>query len=125
MNTNLRPVHLDLTRIKFPLVAIVSILHRISGVLLFLLLPLPLYLLHSSLQSREHFAQLHAFVAIPLVKFSLWILLSAVAFHFFAGLRHMAMDCGAGESLKAARVSALLILFLAIITSVWVGVWLW
>ncbi len=125
MNTNSRPVHLDLTKMKFPPMAIVSILHRISGVFLFLLLPLALYLLHRSLQSHVSFSQLHAFVAMPIVKFLLWIMICAVSFHFFAGIRHMLMDCGWGETLKTAKITAFFILFLSVVAMVAAGVWLW
>jgi len=92
-----RPVHLDLTRMTFPPMAIVSILHRISGVLLFLLLPFALYLLHHSLSSQDSFDQLQHQLHSPMMKLLSWILISSVAFHFFAGLRHMVMDCGIGE----------------------------
>src|SRR5579864_4138328 len=104
-----RPVHLDLTRMKFPPMAIVSVMHRISGVVLFLLLPLVLYLLHTSLQSGTDFSYLYYFTAMTSVKILLWILISAVSFHLFAGIRHMVMDCGFAESLKAGRISAYVI----------------
>lgn len=105
--------------------AIVSIMHRISGVLLFLLLPLALYLLHASLKSQVSFAELHAFVAMPIVKFLLWMLVSAVSFHLFAGIRHMLMDCGLGEQVKSARMTAYLIIALEVVAVVLAGVWLW
>jgi succinate dehydrogenase / fumarate reductase cytochrome b subunit len=124
VNTN-RPVHLNLFRMKFPPMAILSILHRISGVVLFLLLPLGLYLLHHSLQSQVSFAQLHAFVAMPIIRFLLWMMVSAAALHLFAGIRHMVMDCGLGESVKAGRVTAYLVLFLAVMAMIAAGVWLW
>lgn len=124
MNTK-RPVHIDLTRMKFPPMAIVSILHRLSGVVLFLLLPLILYLLHTSLYSQSDFSALQLFIAEPTVKFFLWVLVSAVSFHFFAGVRHMLMDCGLGEGLRTARVTAYLIMLLEIVAMVFAGVWLW
>lgn len=124
MNTKSRPVHLDLTRMKFPPMAIVSIMHRVSGVLLFLLLPLALYLLHTSLQSQITFTHLHLTLALPEVRFLLWVLISAVAFHFFAGIRHMLMDCGIAETLETARVTAYLVMFLGVIVMIFAGVWL-
>jgi len=122
--TTPRPVHLDLTKMKFPPMAIVSIMHRISGVLLFLLLPFVLYLLHTSLQSQESFTQLLSFTALPLTKFLVWILISAASFHFFAGVRHMIMDCGFGEQLKTAKITAYFIFILEIIAMIFAGVWL-
>ena len=110
---------------QFPPMAIVSILHRISGVLLFLLLPLALYLLHRSLQSQISFAQLHAFLRMPLIKILLWMMLSAVGFHLLAGIRHLLMDCGLGEQLTSARISAYLIIILGVVVMVAAGGWLW
>lgn len=125
MNTQ-RPVHLDLTRMKFPPMAIVSILHRISGVILFLLLPFVIDWLHHSLQSEASFVQLQQHMSsCPLTKSLLWIVISAVSFHFFAGLRHMIMDVGVADSVKAARMTAFFVIFLAVIVAVFAGVWLW
>lgn len=125
VKTQQRPVHLDLTRMKFPIMAIVSGLHRITGVLLFLLLPLALYLLHHSLQSQVSFAQLHAFVKMPVINFLIWLMLSAVGYHLLAGIRHMLMDCGFGEQLKSARVTSYCLILLAIIIAIAAGVWIW
>ena len=125
MLTQQRPVHLDLTRMKFPPMAIVSIMHRISGVLLFLLLPFVLYIFSSSLHSQESFDELQIFLVLPVTKLFLWLLLSAAAFHLFAGVRHMMMDCGAGEGLFVARKTAYLIFILEVVAMIAAGVWLW
>lgn len=125
MTTKPRPIHLNLTKMKFPPMAIVSILHRVSGVFLFLLLPLALYLLHASLHSQESFLQLTTFVAMPFIKFLLWVLVSAAAFHLFAGIRHMLMDCGIGERVQSAKITAYFIIFLEVIAIILAGVWLW
>lgn len=105
--------------------AVISIMHRISGVLLFLLLPFALYLLQGSLASRGDFAAMHESLASIPFKILLWLFIASVTFHFMAGIRHMLMDCGLGESLKAARRSALLIMFLEIVAVIYIGVWLW
>ncbi|EKD44861.1 MAG: succinate dehydrogenase, cytochrome b556 subunit, partial [uncultured bacterium] len=110
-----RPVHLNLFRMSFPPMAIVSILHRISGVLIFLLLPLALHLLYQSLQSHSSFMALKQSLTSPCLLFFVWILICAAGFHLLAGIRHMFMDCGYGESLVVARVTAYVIFFLAII----------
>ena len=120
-----RPVNLNLARMKFPPMAIISIMHRISGVFLFLLLPLALYMLHASLHSQESFDQLRESLATPVMSAMVWVLLSAVTFHFLAGLRHMLMDCGLGEHLNAAKITAYLIMLLEVIAMVLIGVWLW
>lgn len=125
MDIKKRPVFLDLTKMRFPPTAIVSILHRISGVLLFLLLPFALYLLDHSLSSAAHFAALQQLLSQPIWAFVLWVLISAAAFHFFAGIRHLLMDCGWGEHLCTARMSAYLIIALTVVVMICVGVWLW
>jgi len=120
-----RPVFLNLSKMKFPPMAIVSILHRITGVVIFLGLPLALYLLDQSLQSPARFLDIQAFLAIPLIKFTAWVLLIAVAYHFLAGLRHMIMDCGFGEHLRTARITAYLIICVSMMAAIFLGVWLW
>ena len=89
-----RPVNLNLFTIKFPIPAIVSILHRISGVIVFLLIPLLLWMLHASLASVEQFDALRDTLDSPLIRFTLWVGLSALLFHLVAGIRHLFMDAG-------------------------------
>ncbi len=121
-----RPVFLNLWRIKFPITAIVSILHRISGVLIFLFLPIALYLLSQTLNSQASFDQitnsLTTHVGLQLI---LWVLVVAVFGHLFAGIRHLLMDAGIGESLPAGRVSAWGVLILAILIAIFFGIWIW
>lgn len=120
-----RPIFLNLTQLKFPRMAIVSILHRISGVVMFLALPLLLYLLHQSLYSQTSFVATQQLLAKPLMILIMWGVLSAVVFHILAGIRHLIMDCGYFESLRAGRMTATLVLILAAIATVLLGVWLW
>lgn len=120
-----RPIHINLMKMKFPPMAIVSILHRISGVFLFLLLPLPLYLLHQSLTSEIGFLDMQSFASMPIVQFLLWIFVSAALFHLFAGIRHMLMDLGLGENVKSGRVTAYVVIGLAVVAIILAGVWLW
>ena len=112
-------------KLKFPLPAIISILHRISGVVLFLFLPLFLYLLHQSLISHESYVALQALLNRPLLKLLLWLALAAVIFHLFAGIRHLMMDLGFAESLEAGRVSAMLVMVLSVLFILLAGWWLW
>ena len=125
MNAKKRPVFLDLTKMKFPPTAIISIMHRMSGVLIFLLLPFALYLLHHSLVSQDSFNALTASLSTPFMSFLAWVLVSAASFHLFAGIRHMLMDCGVGEHMCAARMSAYLIIGLEIFAMFIAGVWIW
>ena len=120
---NQRPVFLNLFQIKFPPPAIVSILHRISGVLIFLALPLFLWMLSKTLSSESEFQSLTQ-NSHPLWWFSLWVGLSAVLFHLVAGIRHLLMDIGWGESLKAGRISAYLVLIIGALCVILAGIWL-
>lgn len=120
-----RPVFLDLTKMKFPVPAIASIFHRISGILMFLFLPLLFYLLSLSLKSPADFIIFLKFIKLTWVKLSLWVGLSAVIYHVLAGLRHIIMDFGFAETLKAGRVTAYAVIVLGFIGMVISGVWIW
>ncbi len=120
-----RPVNLNLLTIRFPVMAIVSILHRVSGVLVFLSLPFLFWLLDFSLESAEAFEDIQQFLAGPMVKIVLWLILSATMYHVLAGIRHLCMDYGWFGSLQAARRSAYVMLALFALTVVAMGIWLW
>ncbi len=120
-----RPVNLNLLKIHFPAPAIVSILHRLSGVIVFLFLPLLLWLLSRSLASEESFNSLHESLTYPVLKFFTWVLFSALFGHLVAGIRHLLMDAGIGESLQAGRFTAYLTFTISAIGIVLLGVWLW
>ena len=120
-----RPVHLNLLTMKFPSTAIISILHRISGFLLFLLLPCILLALRYSLISPEGFTSVQTTLHTPLVKVIVWLLLASIIHHVLAGIRHLIMDWGIGESLVASKATAWLVFVCDIILIVLIGVWLW
>lgn len=120
-----RPINLDLATLKFPSTAIASILHRISGVLIFLGLPFLLYMLGLSLQSASSFASLQQLLAMPHFKFVLWVINSALAYHIFAGIRHVILDCGIGEEIHMARRTACVLMGLAGVMVLFLGIWLW
>ena len=80
-----RPKHLALHLIKLPLPGLVSILHRVSGLLLFLMLPLLLTMLQYSLRSIETYTQLVGVLQNPFIKLMLLGLVWAFLHHFFSG----------------------------------------
>lgn len=90
--------------------AFVSIGHRISGILVFLLIPLLLWALSLTLASPEGLAQVKDALAGPLAQLMVWGLIAAMIFHLLAGIRHLLMDIHLGESLKAGRLSALIVI---------------
>lgn len=105
--------------------AIASILHRISGLVLFLLMPAMIYFLDISLRNAGTFATLQTWLARPLCKLMLWAFLASLIFHLLAGIRHMVMDMGFGESLNAGRLSSIGVILASAVLTILVGIWLW
>lgn len=120
-----RPVNLDLRTIKLPVTAYTSILHRISGVILFLGLVVLLYGLDMSLASEESFEELKACLTSPLAKLVIWGLLSALLYHLVAGIRHLFMDAGVGETLEGGKLGSKIVIAVAVVLIVLAGVWVW
>jgi succinate dehydrogenase / fumarate reductase cytochrome b subunit len=106
MSTNRRPVFLDPWRIRLPITGWVSILHRISGVLLVLSIPYAAYLLDLSLQGPDGFAAAGATLGSPFAKLVLLLLAWSLVHHLLAGLRFLLLDLGLGIDRPAARRSA-------------------
>jgi succinate dehydrogenase / fumarate reductase cytochrome b subunit len=120
-----RPKHLAVNQIRLPLPGIISILHRVSGAGLFLLLPFLLFLLDRSLGSPETFETFSAVVGHPLAKLLLLGLLWAYMHHFCAGIRFLLLDMHKGTDLQAARNSSRIVLVVSIVLTVIIGVKLW
>jgi len=126
----LRPKYLSLPAILFeirlPLPGWVSILHRISGALLFF--PFTawlLYLLDVSLRSEAGFERARAYLHLPAVKAALLVFVWAFAHHFFAGIRYLLLDLDRGIDLRAARISSAVVIALALLTTAFVAAKLW
>jgi succinate dehydrogenase / fumarate reductase cytochrome b subunit len=120
-----RPKNLNLFTIRMPVNALVSILHRVSGVVLFLILPLVLVLLQLSLHSAQGFAVAQQVLNSVLIKLLLLGLAWAFFHHFFAGIRHLAMDVHWATSLIKARFTSKVVLVLgglatALLAASWV-----
>lgn len=120
-----RPKHLALHQIQLPLPGLVSIFHRISGLLLFFALPLLLLMLQYSLRSIETYTQLLDMLEHPLLKLTLLVLLWAFLHHFWAGLRYLGIDLGYGVKLAQARASSKAVLAVSLLLTVLLGVKLW
>jgi succinate dehydrogenase / fumarate reductase cytochrome b subunit len=107
MNTNSsRPVFLDLRVIRFPVGAVVSIAHRVSGVLLALALPGALYLLDLSLRSPAGFEAARGLLGSGPGRVAVLLVAAVFGHHFFAGLRHLLMDIDVGVGRADARLTA-------------------
>jgi len=112
----------DITgKYRQPPSAIVSILHRISGAVLFLMLPFLLYLFQQSLLSESTFGYFAGIVSHPLVKIILLGLSWAYLHHFTAGIRHLFMDNHLALDKDAAQRTARWVLVIALALTVVVG----
>ena len=120
-----RPVHLNLTTFRFPITAVVSILHRVSGVVLTLGLVYALYLASMSLGSKAGFDAVLALATEPIHKFLMWAVLTATTVHVVAGIRHLAVDLHLGDDIVIARVTSWVTLGLSGIVSLVAAWWLW
>ena len=120
-----RPVNLDIGTIQLPVTAYVSILHRVSGVVLFGAVGLFLWILDSSLSSEESFNSIKEFMNTFIVQIIIWLLLAALIYHLVAGLRHLVMDYGYGETLSGGILGAKLVLTFSAVLMLMAGFWLW
>jgi succinate dehydrogenase / fumarate reductase, cytochrome b subunit len=120
-----RPKYLDLPRIRLPVPALVSILHRISGTALFVFAWALLYLLQESLRSPESHAHFAALTSHWLVKLFLIGMLWSFLHHFCAGLRHLLLDIQVAGDLGPARATSFAVLALSLVVTAILGVMLW
>lgn len=124
MNTN-RPKNLDISTIELPVSAKASILHRISGFALFFAVAFMLCALDASLESEQSFADLMSVMDHWLAKLITWGILSALGYHFVAGIKHLFMDMGVGETKEGGRTGAIVTLISGVIVVILAGVWVW
>ena len=120
-----RPVNLDIGTISLPITAYASILHRASGVILYVGVAILLWMLDASLTSEESFNELKEHLSNPLCQLLVWGTLAALAYHMVAGIRHLLMDMGIGESLEGGQQGAKVVLVVAVLLIVLAGVWVW
>jgi len=109
------PKFLNLFQIQFPIGAIASIGHRISGVLLLISLPVLALALERSLSSEATFESMRTAIATPWRGLLLVALVWGAAHHVLAGVRHLLMDIGIGSPLAQARTSAWAVILTAAI----------
>lgn len=105
-----RPVYLNLFKIRLPVMGLVSLAHRASGILLFIAIPFVIYLLDLSVLSSEGFDSVISLLNQPYVQLIEISLLWALTHHFFAGIRFLLIDADIGIEKKSARYSAWIVL---------------
>jgi len=124
-----RPKYLSLPgllfEIRLPLPGWISILHRISGLLLFLAVLWMLFMLDRSLASEAGFESVRRYAGLPLVKLSLLVLIWAYCHHFCAGIRFLFLDLDKGVDLANARLTSIVVLVVSLALTAWLGWKLW
>ena len=109
-----RPVFLELWRIRLPIPGVVSILHRLSGVLMVLAMPFFAALFAQALSGSDGFASVKALAGSALGQLALLLLGWSLLHHLFAGIRYLALDLGWGLDRPSARKTAWTTLYSAL-----------
>lgn len=105
---------LQIIRYRLPAAGVVSILHRVSGAMMFLLLPFVLYLFDLSITSEISFDSLKGFVGHWFVKLLILAVSWGYLHHFCGGIRHLIMDAHIGLSKEEARKSAQVVFWVSV-----------
>jgi len=127
----IRPKYLNLTallfEIRLPVPGWVSILHRISGALLFFpFAAWALYLLDASLRSEQGFQHVRQeYLALPVVKLGLLVFAWAYCHHFCAGIRYLFLDLDKGVDLRTARITSWVVIAAGLLLTAWLGTKIW
>jgi succinate dehydrogenase / fumarate reductase cytochrome b subunit len=84
-----------------------------------------MWLFSESLSSEQGFNNVAMWMDNLIVKLLLWAVISGLLYHLIAGIKHLLMDLGIGETLEGAQTGAKLVVALSVISIVLTGVWLW
>jgi len=104
---------------------IASIAHRASGMALILFVPFYLWVLHGMTGTSDDFDRALALLHSPVARLALWIAGVAVVYHFCNGIRFLTLDAGWCESQQMMRLSARIVLFIALLAALFFGGLLW
>jgi len=120
-----RPKNLDLSTVSFPVTATASILHRVSGIIVFIALAIFLTLLSCSLSSAEDFQRVQGYFDLFIVEFVFWGSLTGLAYHAVFGIRHMIQDLGYWEEMDSSSISAKVGFIITAALSILAGILVW
>jgi len=120
-----RPVNLDIGTMRLPITAWASITHRATGVALFVGMAVLLWLLEASLSGPEGFASVQECLDSFIAKLILWGVVSALIYHSLAGVKHLVMDFGVGETMEGGVTGARIVIALSIVLILLAGMWIW
>ncbi|MDQ1363063.1 MAG: succinate dehydrogenase / fumarate reductase, cytochrome b subunit [Pseudomonadota bacterium] len=115
-----RPFFLNLLKIRLPVPGVVSIMHRISGVFMFVAIPLVIYIFELSLRDAAGFAQVADWLAQPLVRLVVLLLIWALLHHLFAGIRFLLTDFDIGLGKEQSRMSAWAVIAAEVLVMLWI-----
>jgi succinate dehydrogenase / fumarate reductase cytochrome b subunit len=121
-----RPKYVDVNILHLPIPGLVSIFHRVTGVVMFLfLIPAILLVLQCTVGSEDGFNRWKSYFSEPLVKLVFLGFVWAYMHHFFAGIRYLLLDVHIGIDLAPARMSAKIVMAMGLIATVLIGVRIW
>ncbi|MEY4481355.1 MAG: succinate dehydrogenase, hydrophobic subunit, cytochrome b556 with SdhD [Pseudomonadota bacterium] len=110
-----RNIHVfDLMKYRLPWAGKVSILHRVSGLLMFILIPFVLYLFDKSITSEVSFTTFKSVLANPIIKLIILALIWAYLHHFCAGIRFLMLDLHKGIDKSSSAKSAVAVLIISL-----------
>lgn len=110
---------------RLPITAWASITHRATGVFLFAGMAVLLWALDESLASPESFASLQECLTSPFVKLVIWAVVSGLIYHSLAGIKHLIMDMGIGETMEGGIRGVRIVVALSVVLILLAGIWIW
>ncbi len=110
---------------RLPITAWASIAHRASGVFLFAGMAVLIWALDASLTSPESYEALQSCLASPLAKLVIWAVVAGLIYHSLAGVKHLIMDLGIGETMEGGTRGARIVIALSVVLILLAGVWIW
>jgi succinate dehydrogenase cytochrome b subunit len=120
-----RPVNLDIGTMRLPITAWASITHRATGIFIFAGMAFLLWGLDMSLSGPEGFAAVQECLGNPLAKLVAWAITAGLIYHSVAGVKHLLMDAGIGETMEGGILGARLVIGVSIVLIVLAGIWIW
>ena len=124
-NTKRKYMNLFVLASKMSITAKVSILHRLTGFLLFLSIPFILYVFHQTLTNKSFYDSFYGIMSLPIIKVIYLIIIFAFVYHMCIGVRFLLIDMHKGVEFKTAKKTAKLAIFISILLTVILGVLIW
>ncbi len=110
---------------RLPITAWTSITHRASGVFIFVGMAVLIWALDASLESQATFSALQTSLDSPLFKFVIWAVVSGLIYHSMAGIKHLIMDVGIGETMAGGVLGSRIVIASSVVLILLAGIWIW